>query len=199
MELRRRHYQNRVGPDKVGFFTSTVLDFAHALRRPEVKEAMIGSLLADLHAKGARLHGFVVMSNHLHFVACTPPAMDGSHLMQVIKRNSAKRILSLLHEEEAVALSQQQGLNRRSFWKASFRSLVLRSGDTIQQKLDYMHANPVRAGLCEHPEDYRWSSARLWLQERFVGDDYVLNLPEVLAEFHVGVASAESRDHGRYA
>ncbi len=35
----------------------------------------------------------------------------------------------------------------------------------LMQKVNYIHLNPVREGLVERAEDYRWSSARPWLHE----------------------------------
>jgi hypothetical protein len=40
--------------------------------------------------------------------------------------------------------------------------LPIFSEDMLMQKVNYIHQNPVRAGLVERAEDYRWSSARIW-------------------------------------
>jgi hypothetical protein len=53
----------------------------------------------------------------------------------------------------------QSGLNKRTFWQRSFRSVVVRDEAMLLQKLGYIHRNPVRAGLATEPEEYRWSSA----------------------------------------
>ena len=36
----------------------------------------------------------------------------------------------------------------------------------IRQKLNYLHLNPVRAGLCEHPAEWKWSSCRAYLPHK---------------------------------
>jgi hypothetical protein len=46
-------------------------------------------------------------------------------------------------------------------WKREPLSIELISGDLFKQKLEYIHYNPVKAGLCENPEDY-YSSARFY-------------------------------------
>ena len=63
----------------------------------------------------------------------------------------------------------RSGLNGHSFWQRSFRSFVLTSEDGFLQKARYIHDNPVRAGLVESALGYRWSSAKLdeegrWLE-----------------------------------
>lgn len=43
-------------------------------------------------------------------------------------------------------------------WQPSFYDFNIYSEKKLQQKLDYIHYNPVRAGLCEKPDDWPWSS-----------------------------------------
>ncbi len=47
-------------------------------------------------------------------------------------------------------------------WKREPLSVELISVDLFKQKLEYLHYNPVKAGLCENPEDYYYSSARFY-------------------------------------
>jgi hypothetical protein len=63
---------------------------------------------------------------------------------------------------EARALEKQRGLNDRHFWARSFRSYVIERDAVWHQKLQYLHLNPVRRSLCQTPEEYRWSSARMF-------------------------------------
>ncbi len=49
--------------------------------------------------------------------------------------------------------------------------------------MGYIHANPVRAGLCECPAEYRWNSAWLWEDDRFAGDPYELDVFASLQKF----------------
>ena len=47
-------------------------------------------------------------------------------------------------------------------WKRNALSIELITDKVYQQKLDYIHYNPVNAGLCNFPEEYRYSSASLY-------------------------------------
>ena len=47
-------------------------------------------------------------------------------------------------------------------WKRNALSVDLFTPKVLQQKIDYIHANPVKAGLCLYPEDYQYSSARFY-------------------------------------
>lgn len=48
------------------------------------------------------------------------------------------------------------------FWERNPLSIELRSHTFFWQKLDYIHFNPVRAGLCKYPEEYLYSSAQFY-------------------------------------
>mgnify|MGYP003478629137 CR=1 FL=1 len=48
------------------------------------------------------------------------------------------------------------------FWERNSLSVELRTGKVFQQKLHYIHFNPVKAGLCNLPEEYRYSSASFY-------------------------------------
>jgi REP element-mobilizing transposase RayT len=201
MEKRQRRYVNRVQPGETGFFTTTVVDFVRAFERPELKDEMVRSLLADLQDTGCELRAFVVMSHHIHFVATLPEDLDGSALMCRVKSNSARRLLQLMNDGEHPKFDDQRGLNGRAFWKVSFRSLPLYTGTILEQKINYTHLNPVRAHLRENVIDYRWSSVRFWEEEKYVSNDYCLNIPAVLGEFALGgtlleLASTDSCEEG---
>ena len=46
----------------------------------------------------------------------------------------------------------------RSFWQARFYDFNVYTEGKRQEKLHYMHANPVKRGLVSHPKDWKWSS-----------------------------------------
>ncbi|MFI5386494.1 MAG: hypothetical protein ACHQ50_10285 [Fimbriimonadales bacterium] len=89
--------------------------------------------------------------------------MNGPRFMQVFKKQSGEAVSKLLSEAEIRQFDQQRWLNGNTFWKYSFRSVVIESEEMFWQKLNYIHMNPVEAGYVDKQEDYRWSSARLVL------------------------------------
>ncbi len=58
---------------------------------------------------------------------------------------------------------------RDPFWQPKYYPFNLYSQKKAKEKLDYMHLNPVRAGLVEQACDWQWSSARYYEQEQSVG------------------------------
>ena len=122
---------------------------------------MCASLLDDCLHYGANLGAFVVMPHHIHFLARLPESMNVSQLVERIKSNAAKRVLPHIGPEFR-GLRQQTGLNRRSFWQRSFRSIAITHPDAFWIKVRYIHDNPVRAGLTTSAESYPFGSRKFW-------------------------------------
>ena len=140
------------------------LDFVHVFSATDMKERMAHLHFSDHELYGATLCPFVVMQNHFHFISRLPKGRDVGWFVQRIKANSARHLKPLLMEDQLEALATQSGLNGRSFWQRSFRSMVLEGEGLFLQKANYIHLNPVRAGIARNPGDYRWSSAGLYLR-----------------------------------
>lgn len=161
-----KHYRNCKDPGVPLFITTTVLDFIHAFHRPEVRDAMVFAIARECKIARAALFGYVVMPHHVHLLVRPHARMNGPRFMQVFKKKSGGAISALLTEAESRQFDQQRGLNGNTFWKYSFRSIVIESEAMFWQKMNYIHDNPVRAGYVESAESYRWSSAGLVMRGR---------------------------------
>ncbi|MCH8275329.1 MAG: transposase [Armatimonadetes bacterium] len=160
-------YKNFGQSGDVVFITTTILDFVPVFSRPHLADLMTGGLLDDHRHYAATLYAFVVMPHHIHFLVRLPERRDASWFLNRVKSNAAKRLLPHTDAELRRSLAVQQGLNQRMFWRPSFRSFPVKTLEQFVQKVEYIHANPVRAGLCEGPAAYRWSSA--WMYEAGIG------------------------------
>jgi REP element-mobilizing transposase RayT len=89
-------------------------------------------------------------------------------LLRVIKSLTARRVIDYLKEHEfASSLAKLQHAERErkykySLWQVEKNVLPIFSEGMFMQKVNYIHQNPVRAGLVAQPKDYRWSSFRIW-------------------------------------
>ncbi|MBC8065835.1 MAG: transposase [Chlorobia bacterium] len=144
------------------FVTTTCLDFVHTFRREEMRDLAARSIVRDARRYEALLHCYVVMPHHLHFLITCPEEKNISWLVQRMKTNLATLALPELTPEELSEFDQQRELNKRSFWKPSFRGTEISSTKAFYQKALYVHLNPVRAGYVDEPGNYRWSSRRFW-------------------------------------
>ena len=98
------------------------------------------------------LHGVVVMPDHVHLIITPFYRDDGPvsipRIMQRIKSTSAHKINKTLRRTGRV-------------WQHESFDRILRTEESLEAKLEYMKLNPVRAGLVQRPEDYRW----LWIPQ----------------------------------
>ena len=87
--------------------------------------------------------------------------------------------------------------NRRGyFWGDRFKSVIVENGETLINCLAYIDLNPIRAGLVERPEDYRWNSLGYHIQTGNKGD--FLSLDFGLKEFAVKTADERLRYYRQF-
>ena len=111
-----------------------------------------------------KLIGYVIMPDHFHLLA-NPLSMDITRLVGRLKGRAASRILRWLRVENKTQSLARLALRRplasgqtHAVWLQDFSAVDIWSHKFIRQKLNYIHMNPVRAGLCDHPAKWRWSS-----------------------------------------
>lgn len=111
-----------------------------------------------------KLIGYVIMPDHFHMIV-NPLDCKISKWLHKIRGLSAKRIIGWLKENnfqislEKIKLKGQQKRNHRyAIWQKNPSVIDLESDKFLRQKLWYIHMNPVRADLCTHPKDWKWSS-----------------------------------------
>jgi putative transposase len=144
------------------FFTATNHNWEMILRKNQYKDIIMNSLKFLVEEKRIKLFAFVLMDNHIHLIW----QMLARHLRMNVKRDflsyTAKKIktdllLNQPHELNNFLVNAKD--RNHNFWKRNSLSIELRTQRVFNQKLDYIHWNPVKAGLCKLPEEYYYSSA----------------------------------------
>ena len=116
-----------------------------------LKEARIGEVVAGalrfFHGQRYDLGPWVVMPNHVHVIVrpLVPQLLD--QIMKSWKGYTAR---------EANKLLKRTG---DSFWAREYYDHLVRDDEERARLADYIHDNPVKAGLCARWEDWKWSSA----------------------------------------
>jgi len=151
--------------DHPEFITITCLEWKHILEDDCFKEIIIDSLRFLSKAKRIVVSSFVIMPNHFHLIW----QILGEHKQQDVQRDFLKftgqQILKHLRNEDSDMLSELlvNAKDRKyQIWERNSLSVPLFTPDVFEQKLDYIHYNPVKAGLCKYPENYKYSSARFY-------------------------------------
>ncbi len=149
------------------FCTITVLDWLPVFIDRTYIDAVIDSLKYCRDHKNLAVFAFVVMPNHVHLVAGTDG--DLHSIMRDFKRFTSRTIHDRLKAEGRVSLlkwlSEATESARRTrgdlgLWQSGFHPQAIYSRKVFDQKVRYIHENPVRKGLVLQAEDWWYSSAR---------------------------------------
>ena len=112
--------------------------------------------------KRIELNAFVVMDNHIHLIWQPLPGQSLSSIQLSFMKFTAQQIKFALAIDNPVLLEQCK-VNKTDreyqIWKRKPLSIELGSEKIFLQKLEYIHYNPVKANICNYPEDYHFSSA----------------------------------------
>ena len=147
------------------FFTATILDWKHLLKPGKYKELIASSLHFLVLDKRMVVYGFVFMSNHIHLVWQIQPGHKREDVQRdFLKYTAQKMKQDLENNHPQVLVNFLVNAKDRTYqvWERNPLSVDLWSREAIWQKLEYIHQNPVRAGLCITANDYYWSSAMFY-------------------------------------
>jgi putative transposase len=101
--------------------------------------------------------GYVVMPEHVHLLITEPEIGSPSKIMQVLKQRTARALLPICDNDASL-----MNLAPRAFWQARFYDFNVWTTKKRVEKLRYIHRNPVKRGLVESAEQWRWSSYRFY-------------------------------------
>src|SRR4030042_4128689 len=152
------------------FLTCTIIEWLPFFTRKPYFEIIIDSLKYCREQKGLKFFAYVILDNHLHLVA------NGERLAATIKEfksYTAQAIIKLATAEGKDWLLNQfkyfkaknKKESRYQVWQEGFHPQLVISEEMLRQKVEYIHDNPVKAGLVERAEDWLYSSAKNYLDQ----------------------------------
>ena len=115
---------------------------------------------------GFLLFAYVIMPDHFHVLTDSP--RKPSVVLQFVKGIVSRRVLGYLKQmkyETSLRKLEHDNWKRNhrySLWQHDSDVFSITSEATFLQKVNYIHQNPVRAGLVGRAQEYQWSSARSW-------------------------------------
>ena len=151
------------------FITMTVVYWIDVFSRREYKDVIAESLNYCVAHKGLNLNAWVIMTNHIHIVGKVETALGISGFLRDFKKFTSKKIVGLIQEmpesRKGWLLDKFSFEARRTgraekykLWKDDNHAIDLSTID-MMNKIDYIHNNPVRAGIVMEPEHYLYGSA----------------------------------------
>lgn len=160
----------------LNFLTCTICGWVDIFSRQVYRDIILDSWRYCAEHKGLQIWAYVIMPNHLHFIANCRPPYRLEDAMRDFKAHTARKMLEYLQNPRCVEsrrewllyLFEYQARFKKSkqqyqVWKHDNHPVELFTENVTLQKLRYIHNNPVRAGYVEKPEDWLYSSARNYL------------------------------------
>jgi putative transposase len=96
------------------------------------------------HSYKLYVYGYVVMPEHVHLLLSEPRRDTLADALKSLKQGVSRRLIG----------------DAEHFWQKRYYDFNVRDHAQFVEKLRYIHRNPVKAGLCERSEEWRWSSFR---------------------------------------
>jgi REP element-mobilizing transposase RayT len=152
------------------YVTLQVVYWVDLFTRKTYRDIIIDSLHYCQQEKGLELYAYVIMSNHIHLVVRSE-TNDLSDILRDFKKFTSKKIIDTIEEITESrknwmlrlfmhAAKRQNKKGTYQVWTHENHAIELYSNEVIQEKVDYIHLNPVRSGIVSKPEEYLYSSAR---------------------------------------
>ena len=147
------------------YLTYATVDWVDLLTRPDYKDIIVESLRHCQREKGLDLFAWCIMTNHVHLIARAKAGCQLQDIMRDHKKFTARQIVD--HMRTNTGESRLEWMiplltgppDRIRFWQPGLHPIWLRTPAVIDRKVDYIHQNPVKAGLVFEAHHYPYSSA----------------------------------------
>lgn len=158
-------------PEGMYVFTFAVAGWVDVFTRDVYREIFADSLNWSIRNKGLVVYAWVLMTNHVHLVVRKSGTYKLEEIFRDIKKFTSLRIINEIQanssesrKEWMIGIFKEKGQantqnEKYQFWQHGNHPIELDNNKIIEQKLDYLHNNPVVHGFANAAEAYNWSSA----------------------------------------
>ena len=153
------------------FITFSVIKWIDALTRNEYKDIIVDSLKHCIERKGMILNAWIIMSNHVHLIMRARQGHVIGHILRDLKKFTSRQIFAAIksnpresRKDWMIWMFERAGKKNSSnenfqFWQHGNHPVELGTPGMLRERFDYLHENPVKAGIVFEPQDYVYSSA----------------------------------------
>ncbi|ERM80436.1 hypothetical protein P872_21900 [Rhodonellum psychrophilum GCM71 = DSM 17998] len=142
----------------IHFVTFTVHQWVDVFTRQQYVDILLDSIRHCQEHKGLQVYAWVVMSNHCHLIISSIK-VPLSDIIRDLKKFTAKKIMVAIQENEKESrkswllwLLTKEG--QFWFWESGYHGVEINTKKFLDSKIQYIHSNPVRAGIVEKEEEY---------------------------------------------
>lgn len=169
------------------YLTFQVINWIDIFTRQIYRDIIIDNLRFCQENKSLQVFAYVIMSNHVHLIVNSSEGKLSDTIRDFKKYTSRLIIKNIRYGNESrkewmlnqfkYAASKHTRNESYQFWTHENHAIELRTPDFISEKVQYIHNNPVRAGIVKNPEDYLYSSARNYADLENVFEIVKIDLP----------------------
>ncbi|HKP45672.1 MAG TPA: transposase [Pyrinomonadaceae bacterium] len=148
------------------YLTAVTKDRLPVFRTDTMKDLSCEALNEARNSGGFSIYAYVIMPDHLHLI--TDGFSKPSKILRFINGITSRRVIDYLKDHghnsslQKLRHEDKERGYRYSLWDHHNNVFSITSEQVLIEKANYIHQNPVRAGLIERAQDYRWSSVRIW-------------------------------------
>jgi REP element-mobilizing transposase RayT len=173
-------------PDGLYFISFAVVEWLDVFTRNEYKDIVLDSLRYCQQEKGMEIYAWCIMTSHIHLIFRSAGEQKPELLIGDFKRFTSKAIVKAIIENPKEsrkdflldqfrkAGNNSSNVTQYQFWRHDNHPIELWSNKVIDEKIDYIHKNPVKAGLVYRAEDYIYSSAVDYTGEKGLLNDVIV-------------------------
>jgi REP element-mobilizing transposase RayT len=173
-------------PEGLYFVSFAVVYWLDVFTRNEYKDILVESLEHCQLQKGMEIIAWCIMTNHVHLIFRSVKGQHPSLLLGDFKRYTSKEIVKAIQENPKEsrkefllenfkkAAQKSSNVAHFQFWRHDNKPIELWSNKVIKEKVNYIHFNPVDADLVFKPQDYVYSSAIDYCDEKGLLKDIVV-------------------------
>ena len=158
-------------PEGVYFVTFTIIRWLDVFTRQEYRDIFMESLRYCQKNKGLALYAYCIMSSHVHLIISQHGERELHGTIRDIKKHTSLAIINAIKNNQQESWKdlllwcfEKAGTSnvnneRYQFWQQHSHPIELNTNEKLFQRLNYVHQNPVEAGIVLSAEDYFYSSA----------------------------------------
>ena len=156
---------------KLYFVLFSVVNWIDVFTRKYYRDIFLDSLRFCQENKGLEIYAWCIMSNHVHLIIGTSQ-MPMQDIIRDLKKYTSVKIIEAIKENQQESrkewllwLFERAGKKNPNntnyqFWQQDNHPIELSNNEMMTQKLNYIHQNPVEAGIVLSSEEYLYSSAK---------------------------------------
>ena len=174
----------RISKDSpVYYLTSVTNNRLTVFQTDKLKKLLCDALNEARISASLLIFAYVIMPDHLH--ALIGSQRKPSEVLRYVNGIASRRVIDFLkdagYESSLAKLSRESGprQHKYSVWDHHPNVKLVTTENGLMEKANYIHLNPVRAGLVERAEDYRWSSIRCWQRKPLEDEPLLMDLDQI--------------------